>query len=80
MGGELGLRGMLFLRMGYETSRDVGGFAAGFGLQLQRKSYLVRLDYAYADQGNFGTVHQISLDLAPLFQRKDTNTWRRRGE
>lgn len=80
MGSELGVRGMLFLRMGYETSRDVGGFAAGFGLQLKRTRYLVRLDYAYSDQGNFGTVHQVSLDLSPLFKRKDPTAWRRRAQ
>ena len=80
VGTELGLKKMLFLRMGYETSRDVGGFAAGFGLKLQRRRYLVRFDYAYSDQGTFGTVHHISLDLSPLFKRKDPTAWRRRGE
>ncbi len=78
MGTELGLKKVLFLRMGYETSRDVGGFAAGFGLQLNRPRYQIRIDYAYSDMGTFGTVHNISIDLAPLFKRKDTNAWRRR--
>ncbi len=78
MGSELDVKKMLFLRVGYETSRDVGGFAAGFGIQLKRRSYLFRLDYAYSDQGTFGTVHHISIDLSPLFKRKDPDAWRRR--
>ncbi len=78
-GGELGLKKMLFLRTGFETSRQEGGFAAGFGLLLKRKQYRVRVDYAFSDLGSFGTVHQISVDLSPLHKRKDPDAWRRRG-
>jgi hypothetical protein len=80
MGSELALNRMLFLRLGYETSRDVGGFAAGFGLQLKHRRYQLRFDYAYADQGTFGTIHYLSLDLSPLWKRKDTSSWRQRRE
>ena len=52
MGSEVGVNQILFLRAGYETSRQEGGFAAGFGLQLKRKQFLIRVDYAYADQGS----------------------------
>ena len=79
VGGELGLRRMLFLRAGYETGRDEGGFAAGFGLQLERKQMLLRVDYAYSDMGAFGTIHHVSLDLSPLFQAKDRPTPREAG-
>ncbi len=78
-GTELGLRRMLFLRSGYETSRTEGGFAAGFGLQLNRKQFRIRVDYAFSDMGSFGTVHYISIDLSPLHKRKDPDFWRRRG-
>ena len=77
-GSELGLKKMLFLRAGYETSRAEGGLAAGFGLQLERKQFLVRIDYAVSDLGSFGTIHHISVDLSPLHQRKDPDAWRRR--
>lgn len=80
MGSELGLRKMLFLRMGYESNRDEGGFAAGFGLQLKRKQFLIRIDYAYSDNGSFGAIHQISVDLSPLYQRKPDDAWRRRSQ
>lgn len=76
LGGELGLRQMLFLRAGYETSRQEGGFAAGFGVQLKRKQFLLRLDYAFSDMGSFGTVHHISVDLSPLVRRKPQDAWR----
>lgn len=77
-GGEFGIKRMLFLRGGYETSQDVGGFSAGFGLQLRQPTYQLRVDYAFSDMGTFGTVHNISIDISPLFKRKDPNAWRRR--
>ncbi len=76
-GAEFGINKILFLRSGYETSRQEGGFAAGFGLQLKRKQFLVRVDYAYADMGSFGSIHHISVDLSPLYQRKPDDAWRR---
>ncbi len=76
-GGELGLNRMLFLRVGYETSRIEGGLSAGFGVQLNRKQMQLRIDYAYSDQGTFGTIHHISVDLSPLARRKDPDAWRR---
>ncbi|MCP4571518.1 MAG: PorV/PorQ family protein [bacterium] len=79
MGTELGLNRMLFLRGGYETSRDEGGLAAGFGLQLKRKQFLLRIDYAYSDMGTFGVVHHVSVDLSPLVRRKAPDAWRRKG-
>jgi len=65
-GLELGLAERLYLRSGFETNRDEGGLAAGFGVKLARDGWDVRLDYAVNDMGAFGTIHHISLDLAPL--------------
>ncbi len=76
-GTELGMRKMLFLRGGYETGRHEGGWAAGFGLQLKRKQFLLRVDYAYSDMGAFGVIHHISVDLSPLVRAKDPEAWRR---
>ncbi len=76
-GTELGLREMLFLRGGYETGRTEAGWAAGFGLQLKRNQFLLRVDYAYSDMGAFGIIHHISVDLSPLTRPKDTDSWRR---
>jgi len=78
-GAELGLNRMLFLRAGYETSRSEGGFAAGFGVQLNRKQMRLRVDYAYSDMGTFGTIHHLSIDLSPLARHKDPDAWRHRG-
>jgi hypothetical protein len=69
-GGELEIKKMLFLRTGFETSREEGGFAAGFGVQLLRKQFQLRIDYAFSDLGSFGTIHHISVDLSPLYKRK----------
>jgi len=77
MGTELSLYERLHLRAGYESSRDEGGFAAGFGLQLVRKQLNLRVDYAYSDMGAFGTVHHVSIDVSPLYKRKPDDAWRR---
>ena len=69
LGSELALRQQLFLRAGYETNRPEGGFAAGFGLQVERHQLRIRVDYAYSDMGAFGTVHHLSVDLSPLWRR-----------
>ena len=76
LGGELGLRERLYLRAGYEIGRDEGGLAAGFGLTLSRKNFLLRIDYAYSDLGSFGTIHHISVDLSPLTKRRPVDNWR----
>jgi hypothetical protein len=68
-GGELGMWKMLFLRAGYETGRPEGGFSAGFGLQLNRQQLRLRVDYAYADMGSFGTIHFVSMDVSPLWKK-----------
>jgi len=68
-GGELDVNRILFLRGGYETGRAENGLTAGFGVQLQRKQFLIRVDYAYADMGGFGIIHYFSLDLSPLWHR-----------
>jgi len=60
---------ILFLRGGFETGRAENGLTAGFGVQLQRKQFLIRVDYAYADMGGSGIIHYSSLDLSPLWQR-----------
>lgn len=67
-GLELTLDRRLALRGGYETNRDQGGLAAGFGVLLARDRWRIRLDYALRDMGRFGTVHQLSVDLSPLWR------------
>ncbi|MFT5232685.1 MAG: hypothetical protein ACI9UK_001234 [Candidatus Krumholzibacteriia bacterium] len=80
MGGELTLMRMFHLRAGFETSRDEGGFSAGFGVEVNRKRerFNFKLDYAYSDLGTFGTIHHFSVDLAPLVRQKDPLDWRKR--
>jgi hypothetical protein len=78
LGGELDVNQMLFLRAGYETGRPENGLSAGFGVQLKRKQFLIRVDYAYADMGSFGTVHYLSVDLSPLHRKKSVDPFGRR--
>ncbi len=78
LGGELEVNRMLFLRAGYETGRPENGLSAGFGVQLKRQQFLIRVDYAYADMGSFGTIHYVSLDLSPLHRKKNSDPFGRR--
>ena len=79
LGTELGLMERLFLRGGFETSRDEGGMSGGFGVLLKRKGFRVTVDYAYNDMGTFGGIHYLSVDLSPVFRLKDPDAWRRRN-
>lgn len=65
-GAELGLAERLLLRGGFETNRLEGGLGAGFGVNLARDEWRIRLDYAVSDMGAFGTIHYLSIDLSPL--------------
>jgi hypothetical protein len=65
-GAELGLADRLLLRGGFETNRTEGGLGAGFGVNLARDEWRIRLDYAISDMGAFGTIHHLSIDLSPL--------------
>jgi hypothetical protein len=78
LGAELGLGKLLYLRGGFETGRDEGGLAAGFGLQLKRKQLLWRIDYGFTDLGAFGTMHYISMELSPLWAKERTRHGRAR--
>ncbi len=71
-GIELGLRRLLYLRAGYESGRDEGGFGAGFGLQLKRKQMLWRIDYGYSDMGVFGAIHHVGVEFSPLWSKETT--------
>lgn len=79
VGGELNLRNLLFLRAGYETGRADNGLTAGFGLQLNRHQLRLRVDYAYADMGAFGTIHYVSMDVSPLWRRTHSMNSQRGG-
>ncbi len=78
LGAELGLNKLLYLRGGYETGRDEGGLAAGFGVQLKRKQFIWRIDYGFSDLGAFGTMHYISMELSPLWAKERTRHGRAR--
>jgi hypothetical protein len=72
LGAEYGWRKILFFRSGYEFGVDEGGApSAGFGLNLKRKSNILRIDYGYANKTRLGNLHRITLGLTlPSYQRK----------
>lgn len=70
MGAELSLLNVFQFRVGYETNRTEGGLAAGFGVDVESRSWGIRFDYGYSDMGTFGMIHHFSLDLVPVIKRR----------
>ena len=60
VGAEAGIKGVLALRLGYQTSIDLGsGFSFGLGVKAQN----VHFDYAFLLLGAFGPTHRFGVTL-----------------
>ncbi|MBU1078818.1 MAG: PorV/PorQ family protein [Spirochaetes bacterium] len=58
-GMEYSFHRSLFIRGGYQTGRDPGGYHLGGGL----KHKIMRFDYGFESYGDLGTVHQIQVSI-----------------
>jgi hypothetical protein len=68
LGGELGFRNALFLRVGGKFAYDEESVAAGFGLRIPVfAEYHLRFDYAYSYQGRITTAGDGFLDQPHRF-------------
>jgi hypothetical protein len=62
-GAEAVFRQVIALRAGYDFSADALKLHAGFGARVRFGEQLLRVDYAYADGGDFGSVHHWTLQV-----------------
>ena len=61
LGFEYGFKNMLFIRGGYRSSLDEGGFSLGAGINYDFSEDIgLKLDYAYSDRGIFTNIHRLS--------------------
>ena len=60
---EFELGAALLLRGAYRTDAEEAVFSGGLGVVLGGRREGVRLDYGFADRGNFGVLHVVSLEL-----------------
>lgn len=62
-GLEYQFHGMLALRGGYQTNRDIASWSAGVGVCTSVEEYDVRVDYSYSAAKYFADVSRISIGL-----------------
>ena len=62
-GVEYTFMGMLALRGGYQTNRDLASWSAGIGLFKKVSDYDIRVDYSYSAEEYFTNVSRVSIGL-----------------
>jgi len=60
-GAETTYRRLIALRGGYDFSADALKLHAGFGARVRVGAQVMRVDYSYADGGDFGGIHRWTL-------------------
>ena len=64
MGLEFIALGMIALRGGFQTNRDVASWSAGVGVFTSIEEYDVRFDYSYSQMQYFNGVNRFSLGFS----------------
>jgi hypothetical protein len=62
-GMELSIRNRIFFRGGYKASPSHKGFTAGAGIVHELSFWAFIMDYAFADYGDIGNSHKMSLGI-----------------
>ncbi len=71
IGAEYALTEFLSLRASYKIAKDsAAGLGAGFGIGKTIETFLGTVDYAFADYGDFGYNHHISVSLKSKAAKK----------
>ncbi len=68
LGGEYGIRDLVFLRAGGKFGYDEESFSAGFGLKIPVSSYKLKFDYAYSHWGRLSEAADGFSDQAHRMQ------------
>jgi hypothetical protein len=63
IGTEYVFAGMLAVRGGYQTNRDIASWSAGVGFFTTLEEYDVQVDYSYSQMKYFDGVNRLSLGV-----------------
>lgn len=64
LGGELLIRNMASVRLGYDTNADDMHLSGGLGFRLRRGERSGQVDYAFTHSESFGRIDRLSLSVA----------------
>ncbi len=64
VGAEYRFLGMLALRAGYQTNRDIASWSAGAGFNTSLSGYDVEVNYSFSKMEIFDNVNRLSLNFA----------------
>ncbi len=64
IGAEYRFLGMIALRAGYQTNRDVASWSAGAGFNTSLSGYDVEVNYSFSKMDIFDNVNRLSLNFA----------------
>ncbi|KAF0141927.1 MAG: PorV/PorQ family protein [Ignavibacteriales bacterium] len=63
IGAEYKFLGMVALRAGYQTNRDVASWSAGAGFNTELSGYNLQVNYSFSKMEVFDNVNRISLNF-----------------
>lgn len=64
IGAEYKFMGMLALRAGYQTNRDIASWSAGFGFNTSFLGYDAEVNYSFSKMDTFDNVNRLSVNFA----------------
>jgi len=64
IGAEYRFLGMLALRVGYQTNRDIASWSAGAGINTELAGYDVEVNYSFSKMEIFDNVNRLSVKFA----------------
>jgi len=64
LGAEYKFLGMVALRAGYQTNRDIASWSAGIGVNTVLSDYKLEVNYSFSKMDIFNNVNRLSLNIA----------------
>lgn len=64
IGAEYKFLGMIALRAGYQTNRDIASWSAGAGFNTELSGYDLQVNYSFSKMDVFDNVNRISVNFA----------------
>lgn len=64
IGMEYNFLGMVALRAGYQTNRDISSWSAGAGFNTELSGYKIQVNYSFSKMDVFDNVNRISVNFS----------------